>query len=79
MRLGGMEQMNSLNSLPQRLAIPAKRDYIDCDSPHWVDMFSLLIEYKDREGHCEVPYCHEENEWELGVWLSKQREAYKLG
>eukprot|EP00980_Cylindrotheca_fusiformis_P009832 scaffold2164_cov106-Cylindrotheca_fusiformis.AAC.15 len=76
MRLGGMEQMNSL---PQRLAVPAKRDYIACDSPHLVDMFSLLIEYKDREGHCEVPYCHEENEWKLGVWLSKQREAYKLG
>eukprot|EP00980_Cylindrotheca_fusiformis_P013431 scaffold3436_cov66-Cylindrotheca_fusiformis.AAC.3 len=84
-RLGGMEEQ--MNTLPQRLAVPAakKRDYIDCDddSPrHWVDMFSLLIEYKDREGHCEVPYCcHEENEWKelVGVWLSKQREAYKLG
>eukprot|EP00980_Cylindrotheca_fusiformis_P030907 scaffold25622_cov206-Cylindrotheca_fusiformis.AAC.2 len=74
-RLGGMERMNFLT---QRLAVPAKRDYIDRDS-YWVYMFYLLMVYKEREGHCEVPYRHEENEWKLGVWLAKQREAYKLG
>jgi hypothetical protein len=54
------------------------KDYIDRDS-YWVYMFYLLMLYKYREGNCDVSYRHEENDWKLGVWLAKQREAYKIG
>lgn len=66
------------HSILQSSAIPSRRDYIDRDS-YWVYMFYLLMVYKEREGNCEIAHRHEENEWKLGMWLAKQREAYKVG
>lgn len=57
---------------------PVRLDYIDKES-YWVYMFYLLMVYKDREGNCNVPFRHIEDGWNLGVWLSKQREAKKNG
>jgi hypothetical protein len=59
-------------------AMPAMIDYVDRDS-YWVYMFYLLMLYKSREGNCDVCYRHEENDWKLGVWVAKQREACKIG
>ncbi len=42
-------------------------------------MFALLEQFKDREGHCNVPVSHKEEGVNLGFWLSKQREAKKAG
>jgi len=58
--------------------VPAQYEIVDRES-HWVYMFYLLMVYKEREGHCRVPTSHVEAEWKLGIWLAKQREAYKMG
>ena len=40
----------------------------------WEDMYSLLEQYKDREGHCNAPHNHQEDGKYLGHWLSTQRK-----
>merc|ERR1712194_70152 len=40
---------------------------------HWNKMYELLLVYKEREGDCNVPQKHEEDEENLGTWLSLQR------
>ena len=34
----------------------------DVVSQQWEDMFTLLVQYKDREGDCNVPAKHKEDE-----------------
>jgi superfamily II DNA or RNA helicase len=44
--------------------------------PHetdWEESFLDLRNYKDREGHCVVPYNHVENGFRLGSWVLRQR------
>ena len=45
----------------------------------WDDMYSLLLAYRDREGHCMVPQRHEEGGLKLGQWLANQRAFKKTG
>mmetsp|Transcript_31213 Transcript_31213/g.91432 ORF Transcript_31213/g.91432 Transcript_31213/m.91432 type:complete len:208 (+) Transcript_31213:538-1161(+) len=45
----------------------------------WEWNFSLLEQYKEREGHCNVLKSHEEDGTKLGSWLNGQRHAYKKG
>ena len=45
----------------------------------WEENFALLVEYRDREGDCDVPDKHEEREVKLGSWLSRQRKDRKNG
>ena len=40
----------------------------------WDERFSLLNQFKKREGHCNVPQSHKEDGANLGVWVSKQRQ-----
>eukprot|EP00980_Cylindrotheca_fusiformis_P029572 scaffold23522_cov201-Cylindrotheca_fusiformis.AAC.2 len=42
-------------------------------------MFKLLLQYKDREGHTQVPQNHQEEGQNLGAWLSVQRVAKRRG
>jgi superfamily II DNA or RNA helicase/Fe2+ transport system protein FeoA len=39
----------------------------------WEDGLNCLKAYKKREGHCNVPKSHKENEFSLGGWVSEQR------
>ena len=43
----------------------------------WEDMFILLTQYKDNNGHCNVPHKHKEDGKNLGPWLNRQRQAKK--
>ena len=45
----------------------------------WERMHGLLLAFKEREGHCDVPAKHEEQGAKLGSWLGHQRTAYKRG
>ena len=45
----------------------------------WEESFALLVEYRDREGHCDVPDRHEERGVRLGAWLNNQRAARRKG
>ena len=51
-----------------------------CDlAGSWERMHGLLLAFKEREGHCDVPQRHEEQGAKLGSWLGTQRKAYKRG
>ena len=43
----------------------------------WERHFALLEQYCEREGHCDVPRSHEEDEVKLGVWVDIQRQVRK--
>jgi lysozyme family protein len=40
----------------------------------WEEGFRYLTMYKEREGDCRVPAHHEENNFLLGSWVSRQRQ-----
>lgn len=39
----------------------------------WEKGFMTLLNFKEREGHCRVPYLHVEGNYRLGSWVSLQR------
>jgi hypothetical protein len=39
----------------------------------WDEWYGMLIEYKLREGHCNVHGKHKEGDHALGTWVSRQR------
>jgi len=43
----------------------------------WENMYALLLEYKAREGDCNVPSRHVEDGENLGAWVSSQRNFMK--
>ena len=43
----------------------------------WEQNFVLLEQYKEREGHCNVPNSHEEDGVKLGTWLKSLRQVRK--
>ena len=45
----------------------------------WEHKYDLLVKFKEREGHCRVPYRHKENGENLGRWLSEQKRGHKKG
>ena len=42
----------------------------DMHSQHRDDTFTLLLHDKDREGNCNILQNHEEDEENLGKWLT---------
>src|SRR5262249_55509404 len=46
---------------------------------NWDEWFGLLLRYKMREGHCDVPTLHVEAGFPLGRWVNKQRQLKKQG
>jgi hypothetical protein len=45
----------------------------------WVRNFNLLVKFKEREGHCNVPTKHKEDGKNLGYWLIRQKQAHANG
>jgi hypothetical protein len=39
----------------------------------WENNFSLLKRYKERKGHCRVPFEYRENGYQLGHWVANLR------
>ena len=52
---------------------------LDPLSKQWEDMYSLLLKYKKREGHCDVPQSHQEDGQTLGIWLNNKRQKKRKG
>merc|ERR1712238_295758 len=51
----------------------------DVQKQQWESSFNLIMKYKDREGHCNVPRSHEEEGEKLGPWLNTQRQRKRKG
>lgn len=51
----------------------------DPSSQKWERMFQLLLEFKEREGHCDVSVRHKEKDENLGTWLSTQKKFKRNG
>jgi len=49
----------------------------DMFSEQWENNYCLLVEYRQREGHSNVPYKHIEDGRMLGNWLDGQRKQKK--
>jgi hypothetical protein len=45
----------------------------------WEEMFRLLEQFKNREGHCNVPFKNKEDGSNLGNWLDTQLAAKRKG
>jgi ribosomal protein L7Ae-like RNA K-turn-binding protein len=45
----------------------------------WRSMYALLTEYRNEFGHCNVLRKSEYRDKNLGEWVSKQRQAKKIG
>ena len=43
----------------------------------WEEIFSLLKQFKQREGHCDVSQLHKEDGNNLGKWANYQRQLKK--
>src|SRR5262249_6548728 len=44
----------------------------------WAEGFRYLTIYKEREGHCRIPFSHMEDGFRLGGWVNKQRHNQTL-
>ena len=51
----------------------------DCFEEDWEEWFQLLAEFKDVNGHCNVPARYEAKGVKLGRWVDRQRRRYKEG
>jgi Helicase associated domain len=49
--------------------------YLDTN---WDQRFDELVQFKEEQGHCEVPITYQENP-PLGRWVNKQRNSYLQG
>ncbi|MDY8021212.1 Helicase associated domain protein [Paenibacillus polymyxa] len=47
------------------------------DKDLWDNNYSLLLIYKKKYGHCNVPFKYEVNGIKLGIWVNTQRQSYK--
>jgi hypothetical protein len=45
----------------------------------WEEMFSLLKQFQKREGQCNVPRSHQEDGFNLGLWVHIQRRLKTTG
>ena len=52
---------------------------LDVYQLHWEEKYLLLKQFKEREGHCNVPYSHKEDGINLGTWVNTQRQFKKKG
>jgi hypothetical protein len=48
-------------------------EIVDTIGVGWDEWYGRVKAYKEREGHCRVPYSHIENSFKLGIWLANQR------
>ncbi len=64
------EQIQLLNELGMKWQVIAKEKT-------WDDYYLLLKEYQKTYGNIDVPRFYEKGEIKLGIWLYRQRQAYK--
>jgi hypothetical protein len=48
-------------------------EVVDRIGVRWDEWYGCIKRYKEREGHCRVPFAHIENGLRLGFWVNVQR------
>jgi hypothetical protein len=56
-----------------RLAASISVEICERIGSSWDEWFGLLMRFKEREGHCRVPFNHVEGGFNLGTWVVWQR------
>ena len=51
---------------------------VEATTASWEFWFGLLEKFKEREGHCRVPYDFEQDGFGLGAWVSRQRASKNI-
>ena len=51
---------------------------VDRLTPSWYEMYGRLLAFKEKWGHCDVPYEHPSDPG-LGLWVKNQRRARRDG
>ena len=51
----------------------------DPHADQWERNCTLLEQFREREGHCNVPHSYEEDGVKLGTWVDTLRRLYKMG
>ena len=51
---------------------------LDSRAEQWEIMYGLLLAYREREGHANVPTKHAEDGKKLGEWVRTQRKRYAV-
>jgi hypothetical protein len=59
----------NLNRLTESISV----EICDRIGSSWDEWFGLLMRFKEREGHCRVPFVHVEGTFNLGTWVIWQR------
>ena len=67
------ERVNLLNALGFTWTIRSR----DALGESWNQRFQELRQYKQQNGHCQVPSRYDKNP-ELGIWVGTQRSQYRL-
>ena len=65
--------------LQPRVPVPKGNDCGGVLKNKWERNYQLLCQFKKREGHCNVPPNHVEDDVKLGNWLDRQRRSKKKG
>ena len=61
----------NLDALMQSISVKI----VDSIGSSWDEMFGVLMKFKAREGHCNVPGLHCEGTFPLGSWVGTQRQT----
>ena len=83
-KLGGWvrQQRHTKNEMSEERQQRLNRiDFVwDIGDAEWRNAFSNLLNFREREGHCRVPYSYSENGLALGAWVTAQRKLrIKMG
>ena len=70
------QRMNKLKLLEERISQLNNLGFLwDTLSEKWETGFSSLLEFKKRNGHCNIDRAHIENGYKLGQWVTSQRAS----
>lgn len=58
--------------------VSRKRKHTPQQNEAWNEMFGMLVNFKDKHGHCNVCFYDTTNR-KLAVWINTQRSSYKKG
>lgn len=79
------DRRESLSSYTSESSSHSSGDEMECAAPlfhkyqndRWMSHFSRLVEYKELNGNCDVPYQYNANQ-QLAQWVKRQRRQYRL-